>query len=49
MNWPLFSPLQCIDRITPFPAPTNRPIGPLRLSTHPGVGSVADGITVKQN
>lgn len=32
-------PLQCIVLITPFPAPINNPVGPLRLSTHPGIGS----------
>lgn len=48
INWPLFSPLQCMERITPFPEPTKSPIGPLRLSTQPSTGSSTAGITEKR-
>lgn len=44
-NCALFSPLASIDLITPLPAPTNSPIGPFRLSTHPGSGSFMAGTT----
>lgn len=33
--------------MTPFPAPTRRPTGPLRESTQPGRGSYKTGITKK--
>lgn len=33
---------------TPLPAPASKPVGPLRLSTHPGIGSFHDAVTVKE-
>ena len=36
-----------MERITPLAAPTSSPEGPFRLSTHPGSGSIHDGITGK--
>lgn len=35
-----------IDLITPLPAPTSTPTGPLRESTQPGIGSRKAGVTV---
>lgn len=43
--WTLFSPLQCIERITPFPAAIMSPTGPFKLSTQPGIGSTLLGHT----
>lgn len=42
-----YSPLQFIDLSTPLPAAMNRPVGPLKLSTQPGMGSFHAGITKK--
>lgn len=42
----LFSSLHCIVRSTPFPAAAITPIGPLRLSTQPGMGSKDAGVTL---
>lgn len=41
------SPLHNMVRITPLAPPTMIPIGPLRLSTHPGTGSSHAGETAK--
>lgn len=38
-------PSQSILLITPLPAPSISPTGPLRLSTHPGTGSFIEGHT----
>lgn len=40
------SGLQYIERKTPLPAPINKPVGPLILSVHPGIGSYRIGITI---
>lgn len=40
------SPFMSIVRMTPFAAPAITPIGPLRLSTQPGIGSDQVGVTV---
>ena len=44
----LFSSKQYKERITPLPAPTQIPIGPLSESTHPGIGSFTLGTTKKE-
>lgn len=35
-----------MDRITPLPAATMTPTGPFKLSTHPGTGSLYEGVTI---
>lgn len=37
-----------MDLITPLPPATITPTGPLRLSTHPGTGSLNEGVTVRR-
>jgi len=32
----------------PFPAPASSPVGPLRLSTQPGMGSFQEAVTVER-
>ena len=39
------SAFQYTDLMTPLPVPTNTPIGPFRLSTQPGSGSLKAGVT----
>jgi hypothetical protein len=39
---------QCMERMTPLPAPTRSPVGPWRLSTHPGIGSLHVAVTRKK-
>lgn len=34
-----------MDRITPLPPATMTPTGPFKLSTHPGTGSLKEGVT----
>lgn len=36
-------------RTTPLPAAINKPTGPFRLSTHPGIGSFKLGVTEMKN
>lgn len=45
----LNSARQCKERITPLPPPTMIPVGPLRFSTHPGIGSLQFPVTGKRN
>ena len=45
ITWARYSLLPYIERMTPFPPPTNSPIGPFRLSTQPGTGSFHVGTT----
>ena len=42
---PVYVSLQSIVRMTPLAPPTNIPIGPFKLSTHPGKGSSNAGVT----
>lgn len=34
---------------TPLPAPASIPVGPFRLSTHPGIGSFHEPVTLNNN
>lgn len=40
-----YCPSHSIERITPLAPPTIKPIGPFKLSTHPGSGSSQAGDT----
>jgi hypothetical protein len=44
----VYSELQSMDRSTPLPPAANIPVGPFRLSTHPGRGSLSAGVTAEK-
>jgi hypothetical protein len=44
----LYFGLHNMDRSTPFPPAANIPIGPFRLSTQPGSGSLSAGVTADE-
>lgn len=45
----VYSELQSMDRSTPLPPAANIPVGPFRLSTQPGRGSLSAGVTAEKH